>query len=228
MIQSRDKLFEWLKLNGTPYWKLKCARGVDLKGTSPNADELTTEQSIDHLNRTLDTLGDGMYSIEAWEKKGQTKEWKRELIQLGNGVNNQQQVQGMPAIGALEIEQIADRKLQEYKRELERERMEAKIAELEARNKELELELNSVEKRIYHRVSPFLGTIYKALGVELDGDSQVISGQTNVQDAEQRLEAAFERWEKNENDVIGVIEKIANMSEKDKQMYDIARNMLMK
>ncbi len=226
MIQGRERVIEWMRLNQTKYWKVRDFRGNNIIATSAMLEDLTFEQSIEALERLFDTIGQGRYMIEAWEKHGQTKEWKRVEFDIGfSQPENQTAVAG---IGALQVEETIARKLEEYKTQLQIEQQIAKIAELEARNKELELELNSVEKRIYHRVSPFIGTIYKALGIEADTETHSSVGSISPEDAQNRLEAAFELWQKNENSCVEIIEKIAHMSEHDKQMYNVARGVLMK
>ena len=230
MIQGRDKTFEWLKLNQTPYWKLKDQRGVELKATSPASDSLTLDTSIEHLAMALDTLGDGYYTLEAWEKKGQTKEWRREVVRIGDGSAGVQQIAGIGFPGPIsqtEIDERISKAMDDYKRSLKIEQLEARVKELEAMNKELELELDSWEKRVYNRVSPFIGALYKGLGITpAEISNTAIAGPANIEEAEKRLEAAFEKWEKYEKDTVTMVEKIADLSERDQATYSMARNML--
>ncbi len=232
MIQGKEKVFEWLKLNQTPYWKLKDQRGTDLKAISPGVDDLSLDDSIEHLSKIFDTLGEGYYTLEAWKTKGQTKEWKRELVRIGDAAGQVAAIGSLGAAAAIsqtDIDERVNKAMEDYKRALKIEQLEARVKELEAINKELELEMDSFDKRIYNRVSPFIGALYKGLGIDPGLSQEAISGQSEqtVEEIEKRLEAAFEKWEKHEKDTVTLLEKIAQLAETDTSTYNVARNMLM-
>lgn len=225
MIISKENIFEWLRHNNAAYWKLKTANQTFSLGESSSAGDLTVEGSIADLGKLLDLTGPGQYFIEAWATEGQKKERKKTLFEISYSAGHP--VSGIGAINQSPVINVQDevaKALNDYKKELKIEQLEAKVKELEAKNKELEADMDSAQNRIAERLYPVLGLLGGLTG---NGTIKQTGVSGIDDDAQKRFETALEKWAANEPEILNVVEKIADMSEKDTQSYTMARGILL-
>ncbi|MEI6122282.1 MAG: hypothetical protein WCQ95_01505 [Bacteroidota bacterium] len=236
MIESRDKAVSMLRINNTPYWKLYNLAKTFLLAETDEDENLTIEGSIAMLEKRLDLIGSGQYHIEAWETKGKKKERKKFNfeIQGPQPINNQPNFIGAFPDPAKSIDEAVAAAVGKLKNEMLIESLQAKIKELEKQNEELNKEIDSSERRILDKVSPYIGDFVQALGMRPKNVS--ISGATeNKQPKEnlftdseaERLNKAFEKWSGIETQYITIVEKIADMAENDQATYSMAKGMLL-
>lgn len=229
MVKGRNNVIEWLTLNDTRFWKLRNYRTKDIIGTSPEGDT-TLQASIDVLNKYLDAVGNGEYSIEAWESEGQKKERKNISFVIGDPLPVQG-ISGLPVNAGLSVQEEIKKAIEQYEKDQEIKNLKLKIETLEAQKKELEGELNSAELRIGSKLSPYIGVIMESLGFEKVAEAAAVAGggdSENATENEKRLNAAFESWvETDPGDIVSLVEKIAKLAKDDPGTYQMAKTMLM-
>jgi hypothetical protein len=227
MIIGKNKVTEWVRYNKTPYWRIKRSESEQhMVVNSGDEENIPLEESISRLSQAFGIMSPGNYFIEAWTTKGQTKNWNRDHFQilpdsndyLGSAQLQQIAQQTQPSVDiATEVQKGIDK----YKTEIELQDLRRKVADLERENKELTSGIESTLSRVYNKVEPYLGMI-----LNVKEPAGVAVGSVQADDAQRRLEKAFEIWQENEPDVLVMVEKIANMSKTDKGTYTMARNFL--
>ena len=232
MINSKEKVIEFLTINGSPFWYLRRSEKSDPIFTSGDSDDITLEESIARLNKCMDMLGVGTYFIEAWNSKGQTKMRQKDTFVIGSTDNNVLQNSFIAALPqpTQNIDEAIAVAMEKYKTQLDLEQKAKEIAELKKENKELRTELDSAQTRIMSRLSPHIGGILEGLGFKASQQAQTpISGikEQQADEAQRRLEAAFEKWAEKEPDCVLIVEKIAQMCINDPSTYAMAKGMLL-
>ena len=242
MIKGKENVILWLTHNNTPYWTLKNYQGTHLFSESTDKPDCTIETAKAEFERIIDVLGSGQYLIEAWETHGQKKDRKKVTFEIAqangqsavNGIGDFQQLmaQAQPKI---DIQAEIQKALAQERQERKIETLEAEKKVLELRVKELEADKDSRENRIIGRISPYIDPLMKSLGFNAEtsqATKTVISGAENnevaTKEEADRLSKAFDLWQEAENDVVTIVEKIANMSKENPGKYEMARNILMK
>lgn len=228
MLKGKEKVVEFLRFNGTPFWKIYNVGRTALISESPEEDNFTLEGSIIKIESIIDILGPGQYGLECWESAGQKKERKKTSFEIYGTSNENTQVAGIGSIpGPSGIQDMINKALDEYKKEREIESLKAEIATLKAENKELQTEADNVGTRIFNRIEPFIGAFMNGTNATKEIATSV-AGAENVEEVQQRLEKAFELWATKESDPLTVVEKIAKMAVDDPGTYAMARSILLK
>ncbi len=240
MLQGRNNVIEFIRLNDTAFWYLRRSEKSEPVFTSGDKD-ITIDESITRLNRCMDMLGTGTYFIEAWSTDGQKKMRNKDSFTLGNGSESNN-----PIISGFQQQPIIDNTqsihdavavaIDKLENKYKIEKLEARIKELEHENKELNKEIDSWEHRVLGKLTPHIGSIIDVFGLKpknipISGMEQNANKDTNenifIDQEALRLNRAFEKWSKNENQYVAIVEKIADMSENDTETYSIARGMLL-
>lgn len=233
MIKGKDKISEYLRFNNTPYWKLFHINGATLISEMNDYEALTIEGSIAKLDSLLEVLGPGQYSLEAWETKDQKKLRKKVQFEIYSDQNQQFQqqqaaVSGFAGVGSIsdQMKEMVDKALNDYKKDQKIESLEAEVKRLQAENRSLAANSDSAGLRILEKISPAIKYFFPE-GSTVPAVSG--TGVMDVEEAQNRLENAFEKWGKFENNYVEIIEKIATMPEEDggSEKYKMARNYLL-
>jgi hypothetical protein len=231
MIIGKNNLIEFIRTNQTPYWYLRRSEKSEPIFTCDDDTDKTVEESINRLNQVLGLLGPGNYFIEAWNKKGQTKMRAKDSFAfndnfIGSLANNQ------PATPNVDIQTEISKALSEYKKEQRIEQLEKELNEEKKKNKELESSTEASIGRIVSRLNDTaLGGIIAAFLPNYkpaDAISGITQENLSPEELTKRLEAAFEKWSKTENDPVTLIEKIAELATTDADTYRMAKNILIK
>jgi hypothetical protein len=227
MVKGKENIMQWMRLNNTPFWKLFNAAKTMRFSESPQEETLTIEGSINLLSERLELLGGGQFFIEAWETKGQTKERKQALFEIAGASGEISAIGALPA-QSLNVREEVQKALEDYKKDLKIETLEARCKELEGLNKILQAQNDSAERRIVNKLLPFTDLFLN----EKPGTMAKIAGeggdQTKAGDAQLRLETAFDKWSDVEPECVEIVEKIAGMAVNDKDTYAMARSILLK
>lgn len=222
MITGKENIVQFIRFNQTPFWRIRRSEKTEPIADSGD-DRLTLDESISRLNQFFQILGPGTYFIESWATEGQKKMWCKDTIQLLPDNLRDAVVSGMNTniSPQVDVNEAISRALNDYKTEVE-------LKGLREENARLKLEITSIQNntetvisRIWPKVEPYVGMIM--------GNKEIASiGTVGASDPDQkRLEAAFELWQKSEPEVVKLVEKIAELSNKDKSTYGMARNMLL-
>jgi hypothetical protein len=220
MITGKENIVRFIRFNDTPFWRIRRS-----EKTEPIADSgdkpLTIDESVSRLEQFFQILGPGTYFIESWATEGQKKMWCKDTIQLLPDNLKDAYVSGFNPQPApqMDVTEAISRALTEYKTEVEMKGLREENDRLKKENTELQTGIESAFSRIFNKVEPYLGSI---MGSK---ESVAIGSITNDED-QKRLEAAFELWQQSEPEVVHLVEKIAQLSSKDKSTYGMARNML--
>ncbi len=239
MLQGRNNVIEFIRLNDTAFWYLRRSEKSEPVFTSGDKD-ITIDESITRLNRCMDMLGTGTYFIEAWSTDGQKKMRNKDSFTLGNGNESNQPISGFQQPIQDNTQNIHDAvavAIDKLENKYKIEKLETRIKELEHQNKELNSEIDSWEHRVLGKLTPHIGSIIDVFGLKPKNIpiSGVEQKQPNKDTPENmftdqealRLNSAFEKWSKNENEYVAIVEKIADMAENDTETYSIARIMLL-
>lgn len=222
MLNNTDSVIEWLRVSERPYWKIRRSEKGPVIFETGDPDNFTIDDSIALIQQYLGMLSNGNYYINAYRKANQTGiTWSSTPF-----FHNRGSSQGIgnvnPGIGALSVEQEVARQISEL--ELKREN-----EELKKLNQELEAEISGTQHSLIKRTEPYIVPLLKYYfpGVVPETESQ-ISGidQAKIEDAQERLENAFARWYKYEKDPVVIVERIAELAEKDPATYNMAKNLL--
>lgn len=233
MIIGKSKVIDWIRYNKTPYWRIKRSESEQhMVVSSGNEENIPIEESVSRLNQAFGVLSPGNYFIEAWEKQGQTKQWNRDHFQIlpenqdyvGSAQLQQMMQQQTPVVDvAAEVEKA----LSKYKAEVELQELRRKCSELEKENKELQSSIESSIGRIWTRVEPYVGAILaNQPGANVASIGSTGTQKTSPDEAQTRLEKAFEKWQETEPDPVTMIEKIAILSKTDPATYKMAKSFL--
>jgi hypothetical protein len=227
MITGKDKVIEFIRFNEAPFWRIrKSENGAPI---TESDKPLTMDESVTRLERAFSLIGPGTYFLECWETEGQKKMWFKDTFQILP--DNLQSAY----VGAIQQSERPAQDINELVREaVEKERTRVKLEELEAKCKALEAEnaqlikeADSATDRIFQKVEPYLGDIMNALTGKTP-EPAAIAGTEKTNEAQTRLEKAFELWQQHEHDTIGMVENIAKLAATDKGTYNMARNFLVK
>lgn len=227
MIIGKNKVTEWVRYNKTPYWRIKRSESEQhMVVNSGDEENIALEESITRLTQAFGIMSPGNYFIEAWATRGQTKNWNRDHFQIlpenadyvGNAQLQQMMQQTQPTV---DITAEIKKGIDSYKTEVELIELRKKVSELERENKELTSGFEGTLTRVYNKFEPYVGMM-----LNVNPPANIAVGSVQADDAQRRLEKAFEVWQESEPDVVSVVEKIANLSKTDKGMYNTARNFL--
>jgi hypothetical protein len=222
MITGKENIIRFIRFNSTPFWRIRRSEKTEPIADSGD-DRLTIDESITRLEQFFNILGPGTYFIESWQTEGQKKMWCKDTIQLLPDNLKEAFVSGMNTGPSqqIDVSEAIARALTDYKTEVEIKNLREENARLQKENSDLQTGIESAFSRIFSKVEPYLGTIM--------GNKEIASiGAVPASDPDQkRLEVAFELWQKNEPEVVRLVEKIAELANKDKSTYGMARNMLL-
>lgn len=231
MIVGKENIIKFIRDSKTPYWKIRRGGTTEIIAESEESPSLSVEDSLIRFQIYIDLLSSGNYSLEAWETAGQKKERLKVAFQLtGNGsaISGPNPPVNTHTVSAIDVQAEIKRALSEERQKNRIETLEKEKQALEAKCRELQSIIDSSETRIKNRIEPFIphlmGIIFP--GADTVNTSQ-IAGEKNTNDAQIRLENAFEKWQKYESDPITIVEKIAKLSETDSGTYQMARGILM-
>lgn len=222
MITGKENIIKFIRFNNTPFWRIRRSEKTEPIADSGD-DRLTIDESLTRLEQFFNILGPGTYFIESWQTEGQKKMWCKDTIQLLPDNPKEAFMSGLQSqsMQGTDVNEAISRALSEYKTEVELKGLREENERLKKENSELQTGIESAFSRIFTKVEPYLGTLM--------GNKEIASiGAVSASDPDQkRLEAAFELWQQSEPDVVKLVEKIAELSNKDKSTYGMARNMLL-
>ncbi|VBB45229.1 hypothetical protein TRIP_D300136 [uncultured Paludibacter sp.] len=245
MIANVDKVIEWLEINETPFFTVQTREGENNKIFETREDE-SFEDAKARLRRVMEFSTGNRFIIrakkEAKATRGSFTEEFRNLpentIPPGNNQNNI--ISGMPGVGFVSIGELEKKVKDTEERILER----VKYQRIEDENKELKEELrsrNDTLDRVVKKLEPHVGLILSNVVSKIiphpGATAQVgVAGiESEPEDInefnpldEERLEAALQRFSSAEPDFIRIIEKLAEMAEKQDAMYLMAKSQLFK
>lgn len=230
MIQGLDNIIAFLRENRCNYFQVRQAPDKDWFIFRPN-DEESTEERFERFKRIMAISEHERMFIEAWETKGQTKNWCRTWFTLGKQTNISApaQISGAPSYSMEDIEEKVSRKVEAIlqKRELEDLRAENKLLtkELDAMEKERE----TVKEKVLTAASPYIGQIVSLFaGKILPNQPQIavagLPGDNSVSDC--RLDLVLTRLEALDPDYIIILEQLADIGESNPVMIATAKTML--
>ena len=229
MIIGSDKLIEWVKANSAPYWRIMGGEKGPVIIQSDMKEGLTVDDSIPRLDQALKMIGTGTYTVDNWQTgQNQNSRYKTRFVMNQND--------NISAIGAIQNQSIPDvqseitKALNDYKRELELER-------LKSENTELKSEVDGVTFRILKRIEPYMGGIIEGVFPDIKPAKAIAGTNTNnnsntdtvqaTQEEQNRLDNALENWSEQDSDLITLVEEIAKLAKTDPAKYKMAKSLLM-
>lgn len=224
MITGKDNVIAFIRFNNATFWRIHRSEKTQIIFDSGDKN-LTLDESITRLNEAFKVLGAGTYFMVAWETEGQKKGWFSDTIQI-LPENLQAAYVGAINQPSVDVAGEIQKGITDYMLKTKLEAIESENKALKAERDQLIKDSDSAFNRIFERLSPHLGNIIDMITPAQQAATAVTSiGSTGDKDQE-RLEKAFEIWQKNETDVVTMVEKIAALSATDKSTYGMARTML--
>jgi hypothetical protein len=238
-----EKVIEWLDNNQLTIWSVSTTNDDNTKVFDSFDDELLDVRK-QRFREVMAICSGGRFVIKAKQKKSDGRGIFRE--EFSNGVLNQTpQVGTLPtAVQGIPKEDVQDM----ISKALQADRVERRLAELEAENKELNkalAEADSVTNRVLGRVEPYIGQLLAVVAGKFMPQAPAVAlGTTTEQipefeptenqpkidmnELEQRLADALQKWSKADPDYLELLEVIATMAETKDPMYNMAKTMLKK
>lgn len=248
MIKGKENVLAFIRANDAPYWTIfpygSSKNYCFFK--SPDTPSLSMTESIGKLSEVLDMLESGRYVVSSKTDPAQTKTLREtafELVKDGvlAGQNNQQQtaVQSQGSVQAM-----IDAAVDKVRNEFERKALNDKIAMLELKVKEgeasnLDNAIAGILKRLDPYVDPICDRVFgkpqssSVAAIGFTGDknnstktttnmAQTKEAPKTEQEATERTRKALEIWQEQDPEkVVLVIEKIAEIAQKDKAKYNM-------
>lgn len=234
MTTGKDSILNVLRLGNLVFWKLRNLQGTRLIAENEENDTATLDGSISHFEQYLELLGPGQYEVEAWSTLNDKKNRKKIPFEIPAGVAGlgigTLPIQIPAGVSPEEIQSKIDKALEEYKTREKLQNLEEENRDLKRQIKELEGNDNNPWNRIIGKLEPFVDPIMKAAGLGMPAGSISGTSEKNVSTDEyqKRLEAAFDKWLEVEsgNEVIRLVEAIAQLAKTGDQKYNLAKQML--
>lgn len=222
MIRGKEDVLQLHKFNNSQYWRIRRNEKDQPIITSDSHDSTFTE-SHEFLEECLRLLGPGTYFIQMYNTPSDRKNWKHANFEILSGNNSSSN--NMPVISGIDSEAEAERRFQLKMKEFELENLKTEVAELKKEQ--------SGADRFFAALEPHIGNI---INVFMQNNGAVAPAQVaGVEDEklkkakiiQKRINLALNKWSNNEPEMVVLLEKIANLSENDKQTYSMARTVLM-
>jgi len=227
MIQGKDKLILWFRSNNTPYWIIQKSESGPVIIKSEQKEGLELESSIRRLEESIDLMGPGTYHISAWSELKQATNTRFKTI--FEHVAGSAAIGGMNGFNSGNIQELVQKEVQRQKDQTE-------LETLRKEKQEWEAEKNSILWDIARQSKPYISSLLAGIfGVIQPGQVRPASQLSGTEQAgdlnqdEKRLATAFKKWADKdpEADQILIIEKIADLAEKNPATYQTAKQMLM-
>lgn len=246
MIKGVNAVIDWLEAHRAGYWAISSGPKEVIKAkdlSTGNEENYTFEQTLSHLQKSLNQLENGKYYITFWSDPNNRNNRLGEYFLIENSnvaVSGIQQPQFSNEDIETKIQKavIAEREKWETTEKikaLDKEIAEHKAekAALQKELKEAKAEVESTTNRVLNKLEPYIGGIVsaflpKATPAIAGGGGQKIEFQEK-DDLTERLENALNLWAETETmeDVIILIEKIASMTKNNQGTYNMAKSMLL-
>ncbi|MFZ4741659.1 MAG: hypothetical protein ACOYLE_10900 [Bacteroidales bacterium] len=244
MIKGRTNVIELLEENRCAYWLISSGPKEHIKAHDESTgleENFTFNQSLPHLQRSLDRLEPGKYWIAFWDDPKSKNTRLGEWFLIEGSTANNETINGLSHSAEdidTKIQKAVANEREKWEttekiKTLDKEILQhtTEKAQLQKELREAKAELDSSQMRMLNKVEPFigqiLGSIFKGSGV-----TPAIAGngtRITFDDPEfSRLENALNLWAETEpmEEIIFLIEKIAAMTKENPGTYAMAKNML--
>lgn len=252
MILGKKNTDTWFSFTGLKYWTIYQKGKTDSGNPSyksTRADGVTHTDAVQELQRVLNIIGHGQYTIIAHESaspstKGNHREDFEISVNESNGAHPMQAeaVSGTPVDVKGEIKRAMD----EYKRELEVQDLRKKLDEVTKEKKELEKSSGDPLNKFIGAISPYTEHIVRAVfpgataavaGVSVATDlednsdiqeAEVIEGVEQELTPEQtdRLSNVVTMFAKHDTDWLGTLERMAAKLESNPQILNMIKSFI--
>jgi hypothetical protein len=180
MITGNDNIFNWMRINGNPYWTLRDQKGDKSRpiAESEKTPSLGMEESISRLKQVFAMKGNrGQYYIITRPSQdfNSTRDIYQDYVELGEAAGQQNSVSGMGVTGGHyltkeSLQEELKKAREDWEKEQHIKKLEEEINELKSNKK------SSTMEAFIGKIEPYMPQILGALFNQQKGQRVGIAG----------------------------------------------------